>query len=128
MSRVRAGFMTILAALAGMAGCYRESAPMGRLSYQAPGAVADFEQREVGTLPPGWTVESTNMPAQQATWLVTQEPDGNKAMSLTSPNHNERPTYNILVNETSDFQNGRLTVRLRANSGVIDQGGGLVWR
>jgi hypothetical protein len=86
-----------------------------------------FEEAPVGSLPPGWAVSATNPAPQDAQWEVTREQDGN-ALTITSTRHAEKRTFNLLTTDLHPFKDGEVSVRLRANTGVIDQGGGLVWR
>jgi hypothetical protein len=84
----------------------------------------DFEKKSI---PPGWEVGATHPSAATGVWVVEVE-DGNRVLSLKDVAQVERRTYNLLWTNGIPFRDGTLTVRLRANEGVIDQGGGLIWR
>lgn len=90
-------------------------------------AVLDFEQAEVGVLPAGFVVEATTPVGPLATWEVVAEGDG-KALRMTRPNHDEIKTYNLCWSRDRQFGDGSLEVRVRAETGEDDQGGGLMWR
>ncbi len=44
------------------------------------------------------------------------------------PRHGSSSTFNLAWNPHADFRDGVLEVSLRADAGVVDQGGGLIWR
>ncbi|MBI3119224.1 MAG: DUF1080 domain-containing protein [Candidatus Hydrogenedentes bacterium] len=91
----------------------------------------DFEDVTIGKLPDGWKVEGTNQDGPVATWEVVEDksaPAGTKVLSLTRSNHTSEGTFNLCWSDKSSFKNGELSVRLKANSGKEDQGGGLIWR
>jgi len=91
----------------------------------------DFEDIPAGKLQEGWKVEGTNQDGPVATWEVVEEKaaSGNsKVLTLTKPNHSSAGTFNLCWNDQVKFKNGEISVRLRANSGEEDQGGGLIWR
>jgi len=58
------------------------------------------------------------------TWEITQE-DKEKTLSLTERSHG---SFNLCYNNDIPFLDGEVTVKFKANSGRIDQGGGLMWR
>jgi hypothetical protein len=47
---------------------------------------------------------------------------------MTSPNHSSEDTYNICWNNFVSLDNGVIEVKFKADSGIVDQGGGLIWR
>ncbi len=90
-----------------------------------------FEDAASGELPKGWKVEGTQQSGPLATWKVAAEegaPDGKQALVLTSPNHTNRGTYNLCWTDAVTFQDGEIEVKLKGNTGKIDQGGGPIWR
>ncbi|MDF1882047.1 hypothetical protein JHD50_12180 [Sulfurimonas sp. MAG313] len=57
---------------------------------------------------------------QSGTWLIDEG-----KLSITK---RSSMGYNLCFTKKVDFLNGSISVRFRANSGQIDQGGGLMWR
>lgn len=90
-----------------------------------------FEEDAVEALPSGWKIEGTQQDGPLATWAVTEEasaPDGKKALTLTSPNHTSSSTFNLCWTNAVTFKDGEIEVKLKANAGAEDQGGGPIWR
>ncbi len=90
-----------------------------------------FEDVVVGKIPAGWKIEATNQKGPLATWQVIEDttaPSGKKVLALTSPNHTFGGTFNLCWTDQIKFLNGELKVYFKANSGVEDQGGGVIWR
>lgn len=90
-----------------------------------------FENTVVGTLPDGWKVGATRQDGPLATWEVIKDPSapsGESVLAMTKPNHTCRSTYNISWTDRVRFKDGTVSVAFKANSGVIDQGGGPIWR
>jgi hypothetical protein len=91
----------------------------------------DFENVDSGEIPTGWEIESTNPEGPLATWQVTEiasAPSGKKVFGMTSPNHSSEDTFNICWNNFISLHNGTIEVSFKADSGIVDQGGGLIWR
>ncbi|MCB9891966.1 MAG: hypothetical protein H6832_12350 [Planctomycetes bacterium] len=100
----------------GLAGCASSNVPAGEWH---------FDEFEIGMLPWGWSVGETNAGAATATWYVFDE-GGNHAIRVASKNSGQ--TYNLLLAPGKFAPDVDLHVRLRADTGQEDQGGGLVWR
>ncbi len=93
--------------------------------------VLTFEDVPLGHIPPGWKIEATNQRGKLATWQViadTTAPSGKQVLALTSPNHTFGGTFNLCWTKTIHFLNGEIKVHFKANRGVEDQGGGVIWR
>lgn len=91
----------------------------------------NFDTDAAGKLPPGWRAEGTNQKGPVATWQVVkneQAPSGPNILGLTSVNHDSGGTYNICWTDTVKFADGAIAVKVRADSGNEDQGGGPIWR
>ncbi len=91
----------------------------------------DFEDVKIGTLPQGWVVEATNQYGPLATWKVKVDdnaPSGKKVLSLVRINHSSGSTFNLCWTRDVFFLDGEISVYFRANTGRIDQGGGIIWR
>lgn len=93
--------------------------------------VWDFENVASGQIPKGWEIESTNPEGPPATWQVIEvasAPSGKKVFGMTNPNHYSEDTFNICWNNFLSLGNGVMEVGFKADSGIVDQGGGLIWR
>ncbi|NOX88052.1 MAG: DUF1080 domain-containing protein [Calditrichaeota bacterium] len=90
-----------------------------------------FENLKTGALPEGWKIEATNQKGPLATWQVIEDstaPSGKKVLSLTKVNHSFGGTFNLCWTDQIRFLNGEIKVKFKANSGIEDQGGGVIWR
>jgi len=58
------------------------------------------------------------------TWKIAKE-DKEKILSLTDRSNT---SFNLCYNQGIRFLDGDVAVKFKANSGHIDQGGGLIWR
>ncbi len=91
----------------------------------------NFDSVSLGDLPRGWKVEATGRQSPLATWEVIEDttaPSPPKVLSLTRVNHRSWGTFNLCWTRGVSFLDGEITVKLKANSGRIDQGGGVMWR
>ena len=89
--------------------------------------VWDFENTSVGEIPKQWTVAATHPKDPLASWQVTKE-KGGKALTLSKINAPYGSTFNLCFMKSFAFKDGEISVKFRANSGEIDQGGGIMWR
>lgn len=82
-----------------------------------------------GALAAGWRSAATH-PAgpQRAAWTVETDAANGPVACMTAPGDWDSTTFNLLLNDGVSFQDGALTLRMRADRGRIDQGGGPVWR
>jgi hypothetical protein len=90
-----------------------------------------FDDVPEGTLPPGWKIDATNPAGPLAQWAVTKDahaPSGSQVLSLIEINDGSRGVFNLCWNHQAGFQDGMTEVKVRANTGTIDQGGGIIWR
>ena len=84
-----------------------------------------------GKLPAGWKIDATNPKGPLATWAVVTDQGAAKAgkvLSLTKVHDPSQEVFNLCWNPGLTFQDGAIEVTGRGNSGVIDQGGGIIWR
>jgi hypothetical protein len=51
-----------------------------------------------------------------------------RVLALTDPRHQSRRAFNLLWTDGERFQDGVLTLCMRADKGRVDQGGGVIWR
>ncbi len=90
-----------------------------------------FDVSGAGELGPNWHIEGTNQKGPLATWRRVKDPTAlsqPNALALTKPNHTSNRTYNLCWNDLLVFQDGSISVRFKAEAGMVDQGGGPVWR
>lgn len=91
----------------------------------------DLDTVKVGQLPAGWHASATNPDGQLAQWAVdvdTSTPKRGKVLSILRIQDTSTAVFNLNWTKQVVFQNGELSVRMRANSGKEDQGGGMIWR
>lgn len=94
----------------------------------------DFEDVPTGTLPPHWQVDATHPSKTLATWEVIEDrnaPSGKRVLALTKINTTYLffgSTFNLCYTDAVAFKDGEISVKLHADSGRIDQGGGIMWR
>lgn len=104
------------------------------LACSAHGAVVrswHFDDVAEGKLPDHWKVEATGQDKTTATWAVANKDDaplGPGVLDLSATNHMTQGVFNLCWTNEVKFREGRIAVFLRARSGRIDQGGGLIWR
>jgi hypothetical protein len=81
-----------------------------------------FDATELKTLPPGFEEE-------HGRWRVHEEPSApSGARALAQEGASSSPEFNLVLADRPRPRDLALSVRMRAVSGEIDQGGGLVWR
>lgn len=113
------------------AGCEMPGKRGGSGDRPIPGAVVfGFDADAVGKLPCDWRVCQTRPSTVPATWTVVQDgsaPTRPNVLALTNT-QSPKPTFNLVLAEKSLFKDVDLSVKVRGNTGEIDQGGGPVWR
>jgi Domain of Unknown Function (DUF1080) len=87
-----------------------------------------FTRADVGKLPAGWTAAKTGE-GDGSVWQVRADDTAGKTTYVLVQTA-EGPTrlFNLCLADGTAFQDGELSVRVKALSGEIDQGGGLLWR
>lgn len=86
----------------------------------------DFEDVVMGTLPSSW--ESSSL------WKVENDknpPSGKQILTMKKNNNGFMGLgsgYNTCFAKDIDFKDGEISVKFRANTGRVDQGGGIMWR
>ena len=86
---------------------------------------------KVGQLPAGWRVSATNPAGPLAQWAVGVDASTTKPeniLSIVRIEDASTSVFNLNWTKQFVFQNGDMSVRMRANSGKEDQGGGIIWR
>lgn len=133
--RTVAAFIVAGVILAALCSCTTEKTNNERgaaISRPQTPALWNFESDPVGTVPGGWLITETNPTETLATWEIVRDSSvgsGSNVLAVTdSVNYNG--TYNLAIAEhaPASFGDLDLTVRMRADSGVEDQGGGPIWR
>jgi hypothetical protein len=89
-----------------------------------------FDRDAAGKLPEGWKIAATHPGKAMATWAVAADPEApsgpNVLRIMAIPD--EPSEFNLCYHEKLTLADVDLTVKLRANTGKEDQGGGLIWR
>ncbi len=91
----------------------------------------DFEETKAGEIPSLWQIAATHPKKTLATWEVKEvndAPSGKKVLVLSRINHLYGGTFNLCYTKSMEFTNGEISLKFKANSGKIDQGGGIMWR
>ena len=91
----------------------------------------DFENTRTGRIPSGWKVEATNLRGEIATWeVISDSVDGrkSKALGMTNAHDDSGGTFNLCWTSSVQFKDGEIEVGFKAVRGVVDQGGGPLWR
>lgn len=92
-----------------------------------PGAIG-FDEMSASR---AWRFESTGGSGPHATWTAMADPTAVSApnvMAMTAPNHDAEDRFNLCWSDGLPFRDGRIAVVVRADAGVVDRGGGLMWR
>jgi hypothetical protein len=91
----------------------------------------DFEKTNIGKIPTGWKAGATNLRGEIATWeVISDSIDGRKSRTLgmIRANDNFGGTFNLCWTSSVQFKDGEIEVGFKAVRGVVDQGGGPIWR
>jgi len=89
----------------------------------------NFDQVPAGGLPDRWLARQNGPTTPPAAWKITRDADAPSPPNVLSvETQNENRIFNLALVEGTSFQNLDLRVKIRANTGKLDQGGGLVWR
>jgi hypothetical protein len=86
--------------------------------------------RDIGTIPSGWIKAETNGTGTPATWKVISDlkAPGNVPVIAITHSSNRGQTYNLLIADQGKYKDLQIKLWVKARSGVIDQGGGPIWR
>lgn len=90
--------------------------------------VWNFEDAEVGKLPPGWTAAKSGE-GDGSVWKVVEDasaPGGARVLAQVAAS--PRAMFNLCIADGAALQNLELSVAFKAVEGRVDQGGGVVWR
>jgi hypothetical protein len=88
-----------------------------------------FAKADAGKRPAGWTAAKTGE-GEGSVWQVRADESapGKTGHALVQTAEGPTRLFNLCLADGTTFRDGELTVQVRAVSGEIDQGGGLVWR
>ncbi len=101
----------------------------GETAAARSAATFTFEELDLGPLPEEWTAATSTPDESPNEWRVVEEgeaPSGARVLALSTDNRDD--TFNLLFAPGTAPADVDLSVSLRALSGEVDQGGGLVWR
>lgn len=90
-----------------------------------------FDTKNNGDLPAGWKYEATGNVTTPSQWHVKLDqnaPSKPNVLTIENIKNNSNSVFNLCWTNQVQFLNGVLQVRVRANQGELDQGGGLIWR
>lgn len=90
-----------------------------------------LDKVKIGQLPAGWKVSATNPDGPLAQWAVEVDTSSTKPEHILSIIRIQDASSNVFnLNWTKQhvFHSGDVSIRMRANSGKEDQGGGMIWR
>ena len=107
------------------------ASPATRPGANEPTQTWTFDDYLVGAVPPGWTVAATRHSGPLPTWKVIADetaPSGGQALAMARANHKSRGAYNLCWTKAVAFLDGEIEVSLKAGTGRVDQGGGVIWR
>jgi hypothetical protein len=91
--------------------------------------VINFDQYPA--LPAGFRVETTRYSKHDAVWKVIKDKDAPSKPNVLKIAEIKDPSgsqFNICWSDKIRFRDGSIEVKVRADSGRIDQGGGPIWR
>lgn len=88
-----------------------------------------FNKSDLGKLPSGWTAGKTGE-GEGSDWKITADETapGKSGHAITQTAAGPNRLFNLCLADGVEFTDGEISVQVRAVSGEIDQGGGLVWR
>ena len=88
-----------------------------------------FAKKEIGKTPAGWTTARTNV-GKGSVWKVVEDKTApSKAgCALAQVAEGHKSVFNLCIADGPRFTNGELSVYVKSVKGMIDQGGGIVWR
>ncbi|MBL8842255.1 MAG: hypothetical protein JNL90_12090 [Planctomycetes bacterium] len=124
--------LVLLVCLAVVTTATRLGVAAGASPFEA--TLLDFEQAELAKVPAGFRAATTRgrpeLEPVAALWEVVEEqkaPSGKRIVRLTR-SENRDELFNLLLREAPAPADLALSVRLRADGGEEDRGGGLCWR
>lgn len=88
-----------------------------------------FDKKDEANAPTGWTVAKTGM-GQGSVWQVVADTTAPSKTGYVVSQVAAGPSalFNLCVFAPASYRDLELSVAFKANKGILDQGGGLVWR
>lgn len=94
-----------------------------------PLALWTFDAAESGKTPPDLRAKETHPGPKLGVWQVAADSTApSKPNVLALSTDEPKATFNVALFQPTAYKDLDLRVRIKANSGQVDQGGGLVWR
>jgi hypothetical protein len=99
---------------------------------EAAKITVNFDDVKAGELPKGWEIAATKPTGDLAEWKVEADekaPSKPNVLALVKiKNPSDTAVFNLCWTKDVKFKNGTISLKIRANSGKVDQGGGPMWR
>ena len=88
-----------------------------------------FSKQDEGKPPTGWKIAKTGM-GEGSEWVVTADATAPSKTGYVVSQTAQGPNtlFNLCVVAHASYRDLELSVAFKANKGILDQGGGLVWR
>lgn len=98
-------------------------------SAQTGDRVSTFSKKHLGQVPPGWVTARTNS-GKGSIWKVVEDKSApsKTGAALAQVAESDSRVFNICIVKDSRFTDGEISVQFKAVKGMVDQGGGIVWR
>ena len=90
-----------------------------------------FDDARAGQLPDRWRSSATRPVGQPNPWSVKIDPtaaSGRQVLALPQTPRFQNGTFNVCWTDDLRFADGEITVKVKAQTGNVDQGGGPMWR
>ncbi len=111
--------------------CVQEKGGKDILSRGQEGKIVTINFDKSLKLPAGFKAETTGYTRRGATWQVLPDagaPSGPNILKITDIGSPSGSQFNICWTDRIKFRDGSIEVKVRADTGRIDQGGGPMWR
>ena len=111
--------------------CGQEKGGKDVLSRSEEGKIVTINFDKSLQLPAGFKSETTGYARHGATWQVVPDegaPSGPNILKITDIGSPSSSQFNICWTDRIKFRDGDIEVKVRADRGRIDQGGGPMWR
>lgn len=106
-----------------------QNKPIPQPTPQSAKSEWNFDKDEVGKPSSSWRTAETSGTGKTGRWTVVRDDSApSKPNVLRLETQAAGKTYSLYIAEKSSFKDLDLRVRIRANSGEEDQGGGPIWR
>ena len=91
--------------------------------------VLTFGKADVGKVPVGWTATQTGK-GDGSVWKVVEDKTAPSKSGFALAQTAESPgaVFNLCVADDTSFKDVEVSIAFKANAGMKDQGGGVVWR